>query len=677
MKPIHCLGWCLYLALLTIAPPASAAAPVEEITALRSEIARHDDLYHRKAAPAISDADYDALRRTLAELERAHPEAAKSAPPLRAIADDRTGLFQTRQHREPMLSLEKAYNEAELRAFHARVAEKIGHDHPAYSIEPKYDGLAVSVAYEHGKLVRAVTRGNGVEGDDITLNVLRVSDVPRELGLPAAPAGGPVSRPELVELRGEIHITFDEFERINAAREIAGEPPFANPRNLAAGTVRQLDSDVVAQRGLRVVFFGIGACEPATILPATQSELLAQLRGWGVPIIEEMRTASGADELVRAVEAMRRARSGFAFPTDGVVVKLDSLSAQRGLGSGESAPRWSVAYKYASERVETRLRAITIQVGRSGVLTPVAELVPVKLGGSTIARATLHNRDEIARKDIRIGDYVYVEKSGDVIPAIVGVNQERRSPDAQPYVFPDECPDCRSKAAARAGEVAVRCSNEVCPAQLRRRIEHFASKACVDIEGLGPATIEALVAGGSVKDIPDIYRVGRAEWLALDGVGGKSAERLMAAIERSKTTELWRVIHGIGIPQVGVATSKELARKHGTLEAFATAEIEPRYRALVVTLIEAGVRVAPAASAAGARKLAGKRFVLTGTLPTLTRAEAIERIEAAGGIVRSNVSRATDYVVAGSEAGAKLERARDLGITVLDEVALKRLMAGD
>lgn len=642
-------------------PDASAQ---RQITELRRELARHDELYHRQAAPEISDAGYDRLKQRLAAVEREHPAAAARAPALPQIGDDRSGWFQTQRHRERMLSLEKAYHESDLRAFHRRLTARLGRDDLTYVIEPKYDGLAVSLTYERGRLVRAVTRGNGDEGDDITANVRTIPGLPVEL------AGE--RRPEVIEIRGEVYVPYDEFARVNREREAAGEPLFANPRNLAAGTVRQRDPEVVAQRRLRLVCFGVGACEPRSLLPANQGELAGCFQAWGLPAIAEGWSARGGEEMVRAVAACGRARNGFAFPSDGAVVKLDSLALQREVGAGDNAPRWAIAYKFTPERAETKLLAITIQVGRTGMLTPVAELAPVQLAGSTIARATLHNRDEIVRKDLRIGDTVYVEKAGDVIPAIAGVNLVLRPREATPFAFPSRCPECGTAVAEAPWETAVRCVNPACPAQLRRRLEHFASKAGVDIEGLGPAMIDRLVTRGGVKDLADLYRLRRADLLALGPNQEKSVDRLLAAIERSKRAELWRVIGGLGLPQVGAAAAKELARRHRSLAALA--EAEPRFRPMILPLVAVGLQ--PVAPPAASTQVAGKSFVLTGTLPTLTRAQAGAKIEAAGGRVTGSVSGNTNFVVAGMEPGAKLDQARSKGIPVLDETGLLQLLAG-
>lgn len=670
------------ISIVAVIPVLAADGPTpdtrEQIAALRQQIARHDELYHRRAAPEISDADYDQLKQQLAGLERAFPDAAAVAPSLPAVGDDRTGMFQTYRHRVPMMSLEKAYTPAELRAFHARNVKSAGRDDLPYVVEPKYDGLAISVTYERGKLVRAVTRGNGVEGDDITANVRQISGLPRTLRTGAA-----IAVPEFIELRGEIYVPFAEFERVNAARALAAEPLFANPRNLAAGTVRQVDARDVARRGLRIVFFGLGACEPALVRPRSQVEFHATMKTWGLPTVEKFWTAHGLEELVRAVDALQQARGTLTFPTDGAVIKLDSLEQQREIDANGATPRWALAYKFAPERVETQLRAITLQVGRTGVLTPVAELVPIQLAGSKVARATLHNREEIARKDIRVGDFVYVEKAGEVIPAIAGVNLARRTAEVRPFQFPVGCPECYAPLVRSEIDVAVRCPNQSCPAQVRRRLEHFASKACLDIEGLGPAMVDELVGNGWVSDLPDLYRLRRADLLMLGKNNEKSVDRLLAAIEKSKRAELWRVIHGLGLPQVGASTAKDLARQCGSLAALAehgpkAAVVlgEPRYQGLIAELIAVGFAPGEGTTTKlnANLPLAGKTFVLTGTLPHLTRTQAAAKIEAAGGTVMTSVSAKTHFAVVGAEAGGKLAQARALGVQILDEAALLAMM---
>jgi DNA ligase (NAD+) len=671
------------------------AAAQHRIAELRAQIAHHDELYYRRAQPEIPDRDYDRLKAELAELEDQFPEFAAASSPTARIGDDRAEGFQTYRHRQAMQSLDNTYSEEELRAFHARLVKLFGKDDLAYVIEPKIDGLAVSVTYEQGKLVRAVTRGNGEEGDDITANAKTIRTLPHEL---KSAAGVPM--PDVIEIRGEIYLTLEEFRRINAEREEAGEALYANPRNLAAGTIKQLDTKEVARRKLEIVLYGVGFCEPA--VAASQREFHELVKQWALPTVERYWTAHGIDEAWAAVKELDQLRHAFSYGTDGAVVKLDNFRLQREAGRTSKAPRWAIAYKFEPERAETRINAITVQVGRTGVLTPVAELEPVFLSGTTVSRATLHNRDEIERKDIRVGDYVLVEKAGEIIPAVIEVNRSRRAPECRPYKFPDTCPECGTSVVHYEGEVALRCPNVSCPAQVRRRLGHFVSKAALDIDGLGGAMIDELVTRGWVKELPDIFRLQRADLLTLGKSVEKSTDNLLAAIEAAKTRELWRVIHGLGIPHVGVAASKDLATHFRDLERLAEARIEdflvkkesvisgigevmaraivgffnePRNRALVAELREAGVKPqAPANLKGGSAVFAGKTFVLTGTLPTMTRDEAAAKIEAAGGKVSGSVSKKTSYVLAGAEAGSKLEKAQQLGVPIIDEAEFQRML---
>ena len=673
----------------------------KRIAALRSEVARHDERYYRSASPEIGDQEYDRMKRELEGLEAKFPDAARAAgadTPTARVGDDRAEGFRTVRHLQAMQSLDNTYSEAELREFHARLSRVLGRDDLSYVVEPKLDGLAVSLTYEKGRFVRAVTRGNGAEGDDVTANALTIRALPREL---KRSAQAPI--PDLIEIRGEIYMTLSEFQRINAARDEAGEERYANPRSLAAGTIKLLDPREVAQRSLELVLYGMGACEPAKAAGDTQSGYHARVRAWGLPTVEKFWTARGIDEAWSAIGELDRLRRGFAYATDGAVVKLDSLALQREAGSTSKAPRWAMAYKYAAERAETRLLSITVQVGRTGVLTPVAELEPVLLAGTTVSRATLHNRDEIARKDIRVGDYVFVEKAGEVIPAVVGVNPARRTPGCAPFVFPTRCPSCGSAVIQVEGEVALRCPNYDCPVQVRRRVQHFASKACVDIDGLGEAMVDVLVEKGWVRGVADIYRLKRDNLLTLGKSVEKSTDNLLAAIESSKRADLWRFIHGLGIAHVGAAAAKDLAARFGGLEALSQARHgdfigegkesriagigetmaeaiighfnQPRNRTLVRDLVKVGVSPrAPAAVAPGSGPLAGKTFVLTGTLPAMTRDDASARIEAAGGKIASSVSKKTSFVVAGADSGSKLEKAQALGVAVIGEAELLSML---
>jgi DNA ligase (NAD+) len=673
------------------------------IAELRSEVAYHDVRYYRQARPEIGDVEYDRLKRELADLEARFPEAARAAgseTPTKRVGDDRADGFATVRHRQPMQSLDNTYSEAELREFHARLVRLLGREDLSYVVEPKIDGLAVSLTYEKGRFVRAVTRGNGVEGDDVTANALTIRALPRELKASAqAPA------PRLIEIRGEIYMTLAEFQRINAARDEEGEERYANPRNLAAGTIKLLDPREVKERRLELVLYGIGECEPAQAAGDTQAGYHGLVRSWGLPSVERFWKARGIDEVWAAIGELDRMRQGFAYGTDGAVVKLDSLALQREAGSTSKAPRWAMAYKFAAERAETRLLSISVQVGRTGVLTPVAELEPVLLAGSTVSRATLHNRDEIARKDIRVGDFVYVEKAGEVIPAVVGVNTARRTPECVEFRFPTRCPSCGTKVVQAEGEVALRCPNYDCPVQVRRRVRHFASKSCVDIDGLGEAIVDVVVEKGWVRGVADIYRLRRSDLLGLGKSVEKSTDNLLAAIEASKGADLWRFIHGLGIPHVGAAAAKDLASRFLSLEALSESRFEdyigagresliagigktmadaivdhfnqPINRTLVRDLSRAGVSPrAPAAAGRGSGPLLGKTFVLTGTLASMTREEASAKIEAAGGKVASSVSKKTSYVLAGSDAGSKLEKARTLGVAVISEEDLVSILKG-
>jgi DNA ligase (NAD+) len=686
----------------------SAIADAEDVVsarlraaALRKEIARHDELYFKKAAPEISDEAYDRLKRELANLQSRFPELKTAAGENVAAGDDRDGRFPTARHVEPMLSLEKAYAEKELKAFLSRIPLTPASGEPArWLVEPKYDGLAISATYERGRLTRVVTRGDGREGDDVTANALLLQGLPRQF---AAPSGAPAEGagvPELIELRGEVFLSFAEFERLNRERTAAGETRFATPRNLAAGTLKSSDAQELERRKLDVVFHGWGAVHPAAATPETQQGFYAALEAWGLPTVAGGCAANDADAVWRAVQALGRTRKDLPFPTDGVVVKLNAVAPRAEMGASEHAPRWALAYKFSTERAETRVVEITLQVGRSGVLTPVAELEPVSLSGSMVTRATLHNRDEIIRRDVRVGDIVSIEKAGEIIPAVVAVNKARRSGDSLPFAFPETCPSCQTRLSDGADEVAVRCCNRECPAQVEARVRHFASDACVDIEGLGEKTIAALVMSGRVRSVGDLYRLTREDLLAHTGLGVKRAESLLHEIEVSKRTELWRLIHGLGLPGVGTVTARKLADAFPDLTAVARAsaadfrvraglgetsarELEAFFRdaenqALIVSLRALGVdpRRQPAAATQQQAKnlLAGKRFALTGTLKTLTRAEAEARIAAAGGKVSDVVSAETSYVVAGENPGAKLTRARELGIKVLNERELVRLL---
>lgn len=657
---------------------------------LRQRIRHHDELYYRRAEPEISDREYDALKAELADLEAAHPEIATPESPTSGVGDDRQEGFREHTHRQPMLSLDNTYNQGELYAFDERLRRLLGTGKIPYVVEPKIDGLAVSLTYETGSFTLGATRGNGESGDDITRNLRTVHTLPQEL------AGG--EHPAIIEIRGEIYLGFEEFQRINREREERGETRYANPRNLAAGTVKQLDPELVARRRLELVAYSVGYCEPDPF--QTQAEIHERLKEWGLPGVERYWRVEGIDAAWEAIEELDRLRGGFSYATDGAVIKLDHRAGQREAGFTSKAPRWAIAYKFETEQAETRLERITIQVGRTGTLTPVAELEPVFVAGTTVSRATLHNADDLARKDVREGDTVIVEKAGEIIPQVVRPVLDQRPQGSEPYAFPRHCPACGTAAVQLEGEVAWRCPNAAgCPPQIRGRIEHFASRSCMDIENLGEKVVAQLVEAGLVANVADLYRLTIDDLIPLDRFARKSAENLVSAIDASRQSPLWRLIHGLGISHIGAQASRDLARALGSMDALMEADetrlaqldglgpimaqsiraffSEPKNGGLVEQLRQAGLnfedRDRNEVSESAPQKLAGKTFVLTGTLSGLTREQAKVRIERLGGKVTSSVSKKTDYVVAGESAGSKLTKARDLGVEILDEAALKAM----
>lgn len=553
----------LATALLRADPPPATAAASARIAELRTAIAHHDELYFRHATPEITDTAYDALKRELAALEREHPDAAAGIAPLPILADDHSEGFARSAHLAPMLGLEKTYTEEELRTWYAGAARLTGGAGLAVVVEPKIDGVAVSATYEHGALVRVLTRGNGTVGDDVTATARRIRSLPPRLAARGSPT------PARIELRGEVYVGWSAFTRLNREREAAGEEPAANPRNLAAGILKQLAPSAEDIRALDVLFYNWGACAPAGLAPTSQRVFCEWARRQGLPTIDHVRVATDADSLRRAVQELARGRRALPYPIDGAVAKVDDVRRRAVLGENNDAPRWAVAYKFVAERATTRLHGIAIQVGRTGRLTPVAEFEPVALAGSRVGRASLHNPALIARLDVRPGDHVVVEKSGEIIPQIVAVDLDRRPPGSTPYVFLANCPECGAPVVFSEGRTEARCPNGYCAAKVRARIEHFAD--CVEMKGLGPATVATLVAHGLVRDPGDLYRLRREQLVALPRVGEKTAAALLRAIERSRRAEPWRVIAGLGIPRVGPATAKELAKRYGSLAALLTA----------------------------------------------------------------------------------------------------------
>ena len=661
------------------------------IADLRRRIAHHDKLYYDQAKPEISDREYDALYRELVDLERAHPELIASDSPTQRVGGRPQGAFEQVRHLVPMQSLDNTYSAEEIGDFVDRLQRLLPSEEIPMTIEPKVDGVAICLLYEKGRLVRAATRGDGTTGDEVTRNIRTIACIPAKLH--------GKSIPDVLEVRGEIYLPKETFVRINAERDEQGLPTFANPRNAAAGTLKQLDPNIVAERKLSAVFYGYGKVEPETSLPERMEEFFGQLKAWGLPVNPRHWLARNADEVMAAITEMGIIRRDFPFETDGAVIKADRIAQHARLGSTSKAPRWAIAYKYEPEQAKTRLLDITIQVGRSGVLTPVAELEPVFVAGSTVSRATLHNEEEIARKDLRIGDWVLVEKAGDVIPAVVKVLTEERNGSEREFKMPTHCPICTAPVSRAEGEVAVRCANPGCAAQVRRRIEYFASRSSMDIAGLGEAVVAQLCEAGLLHDVAGLYDLRAELLLPLERMGEKSVTNLLAAIEASKQQPLWRLLAALGIPHVGVTVARTLASSFGTIDRLAAASVEelcaveeigeimasaihgwfrdPEVAKLIGKLRAAGLNFGerdPKESAPAAEgPLKGTIWVLTGSL-SISREEAAEMIRAKGGKVSGSVSAKTTYLLAGDEAGSKLAKAEKLGVTILDEEAFRELI---
>ncbi len=654
------------------------------IEALRTAIRHHDHRYYVLDDPEIPDEAYDALFRELQALEARHPELVAPDSPTQRVGAPPLDAFAPAPHAVPMLSLDNVTDEAGLAEFDARVRRFLGTDDPvAYACEPKLDGLAVELTYDAGRLVRGATRGNGLVGEDVTANLRTVPSVPLAL------LGS--GWPDRLDVRGEVVMPVAAFQRLNREQEERGLPPFANPRNAAAGSVRQLDSRVTARRPLE--FLAYGVARPVETGAKAHSELLERLAAWGFRVAdrwEQVDGVEGARAYCRRIEAER---DGFPYEIDGCVVKVDAHGLQERLGERSRAPRWAVAYKFAPRQAVTRVLDIVPSVGRTGAITPVAELEPVTVGGVTVGRATLHNPDEVARKDVRIGDWVVVQRAGDVIPEVVRFLPERRTGEERPFQMPDRCPVCGARVERPEGEVIPRCTGLACPAQLKGRLLQFASRRALDIDGLGTKLVDQLVDKGLVKDLADLFRLGRAELAGLDRMADKSADNLLAALERARRVDLARFLYGLGIRHVGEATARALADRFGTLDAVMAADEEalqavpdvgpevarsvraffdePANRASVERMRASGVEVLGSAPSGAPRPLEGKTFVFTGTLDALTREQARRRVEALGGKVTSAVSRNTDFVVVGAAPGSKAGRARDLGVPVLDEAAFR------
>lgn len=660
-----------------------SSSPAQRYARLLQEVRRHDHLYYVQAQPEISDTAYDRLYRELLDLETTHPKLADENSPTRKVGGAPLDSFRTVAHAVRMQSLNNTYSEQELSDFLDRVEKNLHGQESEFVIEPKIDGVAVSLRYENGRLTQGLTRGDGERGDDITENLKTIRALP--LSVPKLPAK--------IEFRGEVYLPEAAFAALNQSRQKKGEALFANPRNAAAGTCKLLDSREVSKRPLAIVLYGLGEVAGPTL--KTQLELHRQILAWGLPGHEWFRHVRTPAEVLHAVRELDQARTQFPFATDGAVIKVNRLDQQKILGQTDKAPRWAIAYKYAPEQSETRLLNVTFQVGRTGVITPVAELEPVLLSGSTVARATLHNFEEIARKDIRVGDLVRVEKAGEVIPAVISVNLAQRPPQSKPIRPPKTCPVCQGPLEKE--DVFLRCTSRDCIGQLKRRLQHFAHRGAMDIEGLGEVMATQLVDAGLIQHLDHIYDLTEEKLTALERMGEKSATNLLAGIDASRRRPLWRLIFGLGIPQVGAVLSETLARHFRSLDRLSRASLadltqandvgpkvaeeivaffqEASTRRLLTSLQKAGLNFAALPEELEERGgiFSGKKFVITGTL-SLPREDWIRQIQSLGGSVVGSVSAKTDFVLAGEEAGSKLEKARALGVRVISEKEFEKLV---
>ena len=682
-----------------------SGSPAKRMAALRAELQTHARRYYVLDEPTIPDSEYDKLFNELQDLEAAHPELVTADSPTQRVGGKPLDHFATVRHKVPMLSIRTETDTEATGAqnFDTRVRKELGlteSDPPVeYVCELKFDGLAMSLRYEHGLLVQAATRGDGEVGEDVTQNIRTIKQIPLKL---------PTDAPDVMEVRGEIYLSRADFEALNEkqrekiAQGAKGEKTFVNPRNAAAGSIRQLDPAIAAQRCLSFFAYGVGDITPPEQggpVFETHFQLLLTLKSWGFPVAAQTQPAQGASELIAFHQSIGRQRDSLPYDIDGVVYKVNSLALQKKLGFVTREPRWAVAHKYPAQEQLTTVLGIDVQVGRTGKLTPVAKLAPVFVGGVTVTNATLHNEDEARRKDVRVGDTVIVRRAGDVIPEVVSVLPDKRLPNAQIFTMPRTCPVCGAAAVREEGEADYRCTGGLfCAAQRKEAILHYAHRRAVEIEGLGDKLVEQLVDANVVRILPDLYKLGLTSLASLDRMAEKSANNLLEALEKSKQTTLPRFVFGLGIRHVGEATAKALARHFGKLDAIMDATEEQllevsdvgpivaksirtffeqaHNREVVEQLRACGVTWEEGEPAAvTAKALSGKTFVITGTLPSLSRDEAKDLIEAAGGKVAGSVSKKTDYVVAGSEAGSKLVKAQELGVNVIDEAVLLTLLS--
>ncbi|NOT64931.1 MAG: NAD-dependent DNA ligase LigA [Methylotenera sp.] len=659
-------------------------------TQLRNLIAQYDYEYYVQDAPSVPDSEYDKLYRELQNLEISHPSLITPDSPTQRVSGSAVNAFNSNTHRQAMLSLNNAFEVAELEAFDKRIREALGQDQIEYAVEPKFDGLAITLSYEYGVFVQGATRGDGYTGEDVTHNLRTIRAIPMRL------VGE--NLPQLLEVRGEVLMFKRDFEKLNAAQDAKGEKPFANPRNAAAGSLRQLDAKITATRPLSFFAYGLGVAEGAPALNS-HSAAMDYLANLHFPISSERKVVIGLAGLLDYYKKIGLARENLPFDIDGVVYKVNQFNQQNELGFVSRAPRWAIAHKFPAQEALTTVEDITVQVGRTGAITPVARLAPVFVGGVTVTNATLHNEDEVRRKDVHIGDTVSVRRAGDVIPEVVNVILDRRPANARRFEMPTVCPECGSHILKQADEAVARCTGGLfCPAQRKQAIIHYASRRAMDIEGLGDKLADQLVEANLVHTLADIYQLDLNTLSNLDRMATKSAQNILDALQKSKATTLARFIYALGMRNVGESTSKDLAKHFGNLPALMIAGIEDLLQVndvgpvvaesitnffgeqhnkdVIKALLAAGItwpETDGKQPATGA--LVDKTFVLTGTLPNLSRDEAKEKIEAAGGKVSGSVSKKTDFVVAGSEAGSKLDKALELGLVVLDEAGLLALLA--
>ena len=656
---------------------------------LKEQIRENDYQYYVLDDPKISDYEYDKLMQKLLDIEKAHPELLTADSPSQRVGGEALSEFPPYTHRNPLLSLGNSYNEEDLREFDRRVKSDLGVDTVEYVVEYKIDGLSVALSYENGVLVTGATRGDGYIGENVTNNIRTVKNIPLKLR----------KTETLMEARGEVYLPRAAFERLNKQREENGEPLFANPRNAAAGSLRQLNPKIAAERDLRAIIYNLLYLEGADS-PQSQSECLKYLHEQGFTVSEPL-VSSDIDEIVEYCRKKGERRHELDYDIDGMVVKVNSIAYQEQLGYRARNPRWAIAYKFPPEQQGTKLKDITVQVGRTGVVTPVAQLEPVFLAGSTISRATLHNEDYIAQKEIMIGDTVIIEKAGEVIPAVVAVDKTKRDGNERAFAFPDLCPECGTPLIRLEGEAAVRCPNTLhCPAQVREGIIHFASRDGMNIDGLGPAVINQLYQAELIHDSADLYYLTREELLTIERMGEKSADNLLKSLEKSKNCSLAALIFSLGIPLVGLTVAKILAKEFGSIEKLKQASYDD-----LVAIDAVGTKIAQSITEYFAQEsnsdflsrleqagimmqeehtekqtkeaFAGKTFVLTGTMVAMDRKTAQEKIESLGGKASSSVSKKTNYVVAGENAGSKLTKAEELGITILSEDEFLRLLEED